>query len=82
MNDLQQTILITGATSGFGKETAKIFIKNGWNVIITGRKSPNSLYDEDLVTFEEGSFNYNHNDAEGFIKLNALRLMMNKIKQK
>ena len=52
------------------------------NVIITGRKSPNSLYDEDLVTFEEGSFNYNHNDAEGFIKLNALRLMMNKIKQK
>ena len=52
------------------------------NVIITGRKSPNSLYDEDLVTFEEGSFNYNHNDAEGFIKLNALRLMMNNIKQK
>ena len=52
------------------------------NVIITGRKSPNSLYDEDLVTFEEGSFNYNHHDAEGFIKLNALRLMMNNIKQK
>ena len=52
------------------------------NVIITGRKSSNSLYDEDLVTFEEGSFNYNHHDAEGFIKLNALRLMMNNIKQK
>jgi len=52
------------------------------NVIITGRKSPNSLYDEGLVTFEEGSFNYNHHDAEGFIKLNALRLMMNNIKQK
>ena len=52
------------------------------NVIITGRKSPNSLYDEDLVTIEEGSFNYNHHDAEGFIKLNALRLMMNNIKQK
>ena len=51
------------------------------NVIITGRRSPNSLYDEDLVTFEEGSINYDHSDAKGFIKLNALRLMMNKIKQ-
>ena len=38
MNNLPKTILITGATSGFGKETAKIFIKNGWKVIITGRR--------------------------------------------
>ena len=38
MNDLPKTILITGATSGFGKETAKIFIKNGWKVVITGRR--------------------------------------------
>ena len=52
------------------------------NVIITGRKSPNSLYDENLVTFEEGSVDYDHSDAKGFIKLNALRLMMNKLKQK
>ena len=37
-----------------------------------GRKSPNSLYDEDLATFE--SSNYDQRDAEGFIKLNALRL--------
>ena len=50
------------------------------NVIITGRKSPNSLYDKDLVTFEEGSANYDHSDAKGFIKLNALRLMVNKLK--
>ena len=35
---IYKTILITGATSGFGKETAKIFIKNGWKVIITGRR--------------------------------------------
>ena len=45
------------------------------NVIITGRKSKKSLYDENLVTFEEGNQEYNHKDAEGFIKLNALRLL-------
>ena len=44
------------------------------NVIITGRKSNYSLYSESLVTFEEGSTDYDHSDAEGFIKLNALRL--------
>lgn len=46
------------------------------NVIITGRKSPNSLYDEDTVTFEAGG-TYDQKDAEGFIKLNALRLRLN-----
>ena len=49
------------------------------NVIITGRKSPYSLYSESLVTFEEGTTDYNHSDAEGFIKLNALRLRVKKI---
>jgi len=44
------------------------------NVILTGRDSPHSLYDQDLVTFEEGAVAYDHNDAAGFIKLNALRL--------
>ncbi|MCO8020039.1 argininosuccinate synthase [Brevundimonas diminuta] len=44
------------------------------NVTIIGRESPNSLYDQDLVTFEEGVQAYDHKDAEGFIKLNALRL--------
>ena len=43
------------------------------NVIVTGRKSPNSLYSEELVTFEEGA-GYDQGDAAGFIKLNALRL--------
>jgi argininosuccinate synthase len=47
------------------------------NVIVIGRKSPNSLYDEDLATFE--SSNYDQRDAEGFIKLNALRLKKNKL---
>lgn len=47
------------------------------NVIITGRKSPNSLYNADLVTFEEGAVDYDHADAHGFIRLNALRLRVN-----
>ena len=41
---------------------------------IIGRTSPYSLYDQDLVTFEEGKVAYDHRDAAGFIKLNALRL--------
>ena len=44
------------------------------NVSIVGRSSPYSLYDQDLVTFEEGVQAYDHRDAAGFIKLNALRL--------
>ncbi len=44
------------------------------NVILIGRSSPNSLYDQELVTFEEGAVAYDHRDAAGFIKLNALRL--------
>jgi argininosuccinate synthase len=43
-------------------------------VWVIGRESPNSLYDQDLVTFEEGAVAYDHRDAAGFIKLNALRL--------
>ena len=41
---------------------------------VIGRRSPLSLYDQDLVTFEEGAVAYDHRDAAGFIKLNALRL--------
>ena len=48
------------------------------NIIITGRKSGNSLYDESLVTFEDSNSNYDQTDAKGFIKLNALRLIKNK----
>ena len=44
------------------------------NVSVTGRESPYSLYDPELVTFEEGAVAYDHRDAQGFIKLNALRL--------
>jgi argininosuccinate synthase len=41
---------------------------------VVGRESPYSLYDQDLVTFEEGTVAYDHRDAAGFIRLNALRL--------
>ncbi|MBV9511921.1 MAG: argininosuccinate synthase [Caulobacteraceae bacterium] len=44
------------------------------NVTVIGRTSPYSLYDQELVTFEEGKVAYDHRDAAGFIKLNALRL--------
>jgi len=44
------------------------------NVSVVGRTSPYSLYDQDLVTFEEGKVAYEHRDATGFIRLNALRL--------
>ena len=54
-----------------GEVRLKLY-KGGVHVI--GRTSPHSLYDQDLVTFEEGAVAYDHRDAAGFIKLNALRL--------
>jgi argininosuccinate synthase len=44
------------------------------NVIVTGRESPKSLYSSTLVTFEDDQGAYDQKDAQGFIKLNALRL--------
>jgi argininosuccinate synthase len=44
------------------------------NVIVTGRKSPKSLYSDALVTFEDDRGAYDQKDAQGFIRLNALRL--------
>ena len=44
------------------------------NVIVIGRSSPYSLYSKDLVTFEDDQGAYDQKDAQGFIKLNALRL--------
>ena len=44
------------------------------NVIVTGRQSDDSLFDEAVVTFEEDQGAYQQADAEGFIKLHALRL--------
>ncbi len=59
-------------TQGRVTGTVRLKLYKG-NVMITGRKSPYSLYDADIVTFEEDQV-YDQRDAEGFIKLNALRL--------
>jgi argininosuccinate synthase len=56
-----------------GEVTLKLY---KGNVIITGRSSPKSLYSEKVVTFEEDAGAYDQKDAEGFIKLNALRLRL------
>ena len=52
------------------------------SVRVVGRKSPNSLYSLAHVTFEEDAGAYNQRDAEGFIKLNALRLRLAAAKRK
>ena len=74
--EMLQTAIDKSQKNVTGTVRAKLY---KGNVIITGRKSPFSLYSESLVTFEEGNADYNHSDAEGFIKLNALRLRVKKI---
>ena len=44
------------------------------NVIVAGRQSADSLFDESIATFEDDAGAYDQKDAEGFIKLNALRM--------
>jgi argininosuccinate synthase len=46
------------------------------NTIVIGRESPNSLYSTRVVTFEDDQGAYDQVDAQGFIKLNALRLRL------
>ena len=54
-----------------GRVTIKLY---KGNATVIGRTSPHSLYNQDLVTFEEDSGGYDQRDADGFIRLNALRL--------
>jgi len=69
--EMLQALIDKSQTFVTGEVTLKLY-KGSASVV--GRVSPYSLYSEDLVTFEEGSNSYDHYDAEGFIKLNALRL--------
>ena len=57
-----------------GKVKIKVF---KGNVIILGRRSENSLYENSLVSFDVKG-DYNQKDAEGFIKINAIRLKKNR----
>jgi argininosuccinate synthase len=69
--EMLQALIDRSQEAVTGRVTLKLY---KGNVIVIGRESPYSLYDQDLVTFEEGAVAYDHRDAAGFIKLNALRL--------
>lgn len=56
-----------------GTVRLKLYKGNAW---VVGRRSPDSLYSERHVTFEDDAGAYDQRDAEGFIKLNALRLRL------
>jgi len=68
--DMLQAMIDQTQSNVSGRVRIKIY---KGNVMITGRESPFSLYNADLATFEDDNI-YSQKDAEGFIKLNALRL--------
>jgi argininosuccinate synthase len=68
-----QALIDTSQASVEGEVRLKLY---KGNVIVTGRRSPNSLYSMKHVTFEDDQGAYDQFDAQGFIKLNALRLRL------
>ena len=69
--EMLQTLIDKSQDFVTGRVRLKLYKGGAW---VVGRESPYSLYDQELVTFEEGAVAYDHRDAAGFIKLNALRL--------
>jgi len=69
--EMLQALIDKSQTRVSGRVTVKLY---KGNVTIIGRESPNTLYNQQLVTFEEGQVAYDQRDAAGFIALNALRL--------
>ncbi len=61
------------ASQQFVNGTVRLKLYKG-NVIVLGRQSADSLFDTSIATFEDDGGAYNQKDAEGFIKLNALRM--------
>ena len=68
---LLQTVINDSQQVVNGKVRVKLY---KGNVSVVGRKSDQSLFDESIATFEDDAGAYNQKDAEGFIKLNALRM--------
>ena len=71
--EMLQALIDRSQTHVTGRVRLKLY---KGNVTVIGRESPLALYDQDLVTFEQGSSSYDQRDAAGFIKLNALRLQL------
>ena len=69
--EMLQALIDKSQTKVSGRVKVKLY---KGNVSIIGRESPNTLYNQQLVTFEEGQVAYDQRDAAGFIALNALRL--------
>jgi len=69
--EMLQTMIDASQVNVNGKVRLKLY---KGNVTVVGRVSDNSLFDENIATFEEDGGAYNQKDAEGFIKLNALRM--------
>jgi argininosuccinate synthase len=69
--EMLQALIDKSQTKVSGRVKIKLY---KGNVTIIGRESPNTLYNQQLVTFEEGQVAYDQRDAAGFIALNALRL--------
>lgn len=78
-----ERLAMQGLMDGIQKDvkgTVRLKLYKG-NCSVTGRKSPHSLYNPELATFEKEDV-YNQKDAEGFIKINALRLKLGKLKNR
>ena len=68
-----QALIDTSQHSVTGRVRLKLY---KGNATVIGRESPNSLYSQKMVTFEDDQGAYDQFDAQGFIKLNALRLRL------
>jgi len=78
--EMLQTMIDASQVTVNGRIRLKLY---KGNVIVVGRESlSNSLFDENIATFEDDGGAYNQKDAEGFIKLNALRMRIAARKKK